>query len=71
MAKMEREMESLERDLKLARDSYGQNCLDLVQARAYLNKLLNNASVVRYLSKNYQETLSEFQKIVEATKLEG
>lgn len=71
IARMEREMKNLERDFKLVKDSYGQNVLILVQARSYLSKLHNNAAVIRYLSQNYPETLSEFQKIVEATSLES
>ncbi len=68
---MEKEMEGLERDFKVVEETYAQNMLKLVLARGYLGKLLDNARVVRFLSKNYLEYLSEFQKILEATGLEG
>jgi hypothetical protein len=71
MARMEREMEGFEREFKVIEESYGPNVLNLVVARRYLTKLLDNASVVRYLSNNYSEMLMEFQKIVEAMSLES
>ena len=71
MVRMEREMESLERDFKLFEDSYGSDVLKLVQARGYISKLLENRSVVRYFLQNHSEILSEFQKIVETLSLEN
>lgn len=70
MARMEREMETLSRDFRLIEESYGRSVLNLVIAVGYLKKLLDNASVVRYLSKHFREILAEFQKIVEAATLE-
>lgn len=71
MARMEREMETLSRDFRLIEESYGRSVLNLVIAVGYLRKLLNNAAVLRYLSKHFAEILAEFQKIVEAATLEG
>ena len=71
MARMEREMENLKQDFKAIEESYGRNVLNLVLASKYLSKLLNNARVVRFLSKNYQEISLEFQNITEATSLES
>lgn len=71
LARMEKEMEKLKDDYKLHEDAYGQSVLILVQAVGYVNKLLNNAKVVRYFSNNSPETLQEFQKIVEAVSLES
>lgn len=70
LTRMERELESLERDFKLAEDSHGRNVLNLVLARGYLAKLLGNARVVRYLSQTTPDILAEFQRIVEATSLQ-
>jgi len=70
VARMEREMEQLEKDYKLYEDSYGQNVLNLVLARGYLLKLLGNSKVVRFLTKNNPEILNEFQNIAEAISLE-
>lgn len=65
LALMERETASLEREFKLAEQSYGTDHLDLVLAKGYLAKLLANARVVRYLAQHHQDLLSEFQKIAE------
>lgn len=65
MALMERESVNLDREFKLAEQSYGANHLDLVLAKGYLAKLLGNARIVRYLAQNYPEFIAEFQKIAE------
>ena len=70
IARMEREMENLERDFKLLEESYGSNVLKLVQAKGYIAKLLENEKVFRYISRNYMEIISEFQIIVETMSLE-
>lgn len=69
IARMEQEADKLDKDFMIIKDSYGQNVLNLVLTTGYLSKLLNNATVVRFLSKNYSEILSEFQKIIETTSL--
>ena len=66
IAKMEKEMATLQRDIKLIEDSYGPDHLNLVLARGYLVSLLNNDKVVRYLDQNHTEILTELQKISEA-----
>jgi len=71
ITRMEKEMEGLERDFKVVEETYAQNMLKLVLIRGYLGKLLDNARVVRFLSKHHMEYLAEFQKILEATGLEG
>ena len=68
-SRMEREMDSLGRDLRLIEDSHGRNVLNLVLVVGYLKKLLDNARVVRYLSQNYAEILSGFQKVAETKSL--
>ncbi len=65
MALMERESGSLEREFKMAEQSYGADHLDLVLVKGYLAKLLGNARIVRYLAQNQQEILAEFQRIAE------
>ena len=52
MAKMEREMANLEGQFKLVEQSYGQDVLNLVLAKGYLTKLLDNEAVIRFLSQN-------------------
>ncbi len=70
IARMEREMETLHRDLQMREDSYGRNFLDLVIVRGYLSKLLANGRVVRFFSNNHSDLLDAFQQIVESTSLE-
>jgi hypothetical protein len=65
MTLMERESANLEREFKIAEQSYGTDHLDLVVAKGYLAKLLRNARIVRYLTQHHEEFLSEFQKIAD------
>ena len=69
VSRMEREMESLSQDFRLIEESHGRNVLNLVLVVGYLKKLLDNARVVRYLSRHHAEILAEFQKIVETKGL--
>ncbi|MDI3469861.1 MAG: ParB N-terminal domain-containing protein [Pseudolabrys sp.] len=62
---MERESGNLEREFKIAEQSYGTDHLDLVLAKGYLGSLLGNPRIVRYLVQNHREILVEFQKIAE------
>ncbi|MBN9589029.1 MAG: ParB N-terminal domain-containing protein [Alphaproteobacteria bacterium] len=65
IALMEREASNLEREFKIAEQSYGTDHLDLVLAKGYLAKLLRNTRIVRYLNSNHQEILGEFRKIAD------
>ena len=69
IARMEKEMASLQHEIKLLEDSYGSDHLNLVLARGYLVSLLNNSKVSRYLTQNHSEILSEFQRISEAASM--
>ena len=55
IAKMELEMETIERDLKTVESSYGENMLNLTVARGYIKRLLENAKVVKFLAGNYRD----------------
>ena len=65
ISRMERELATLQTQVKSVEDSYGIDNLHLTFARGYVAKLLGNARVVRWLSNNRQEYLSEFQRIAE------
>ncbi len=69
IARMEREMENLSKDFRQIEETHGRNVLNLVTSVAYLRKLLDSASIVRFLSRHHADMLVEFQKIVEATSL--
>jgi hypothetical protein len=66
IARMESEMESLERDLKAVTDNYTENMFTLQTAQTYIKNLLKNAKVVRYLNANHAEIYSEFETITAA-----
>ena len=59
MARMEREMEALQQDVKSVETRYGDDVLHLVIATAYVSKLTSNAAVNRYLGQNHPELLAE------------
>ncbi|MCQ8876286.1 chromosome partitioning protein ParB [Mesorhizobium sp. LMG17149] len=63
IALMENESTKLDKEYQLVEESYGSDHLDLVVARGYLCRLLENARVVRYLAQSFPEILSEFQKM--------
>lgn len=69
IARMEKEMASLQSEMKLFEDSYGPDHLNLVLARGYLLSILNNSKVERYLSRHHREILGEFQKITETASI--
>jgi hypothetical protein len=63
---MERESAQLDREVKLAQQSFGADHLLLVVARGYLVRLLENERVFRYLGQHRPEFLAEFQRIAES-----
>lgn len=70
IAKMEREMSNLHGQYKMVEQTYGQDILNLVLAKGYLSKLLENKAVTRYLRQRQPEVLSEFEVIVEMVSLD-
>lgn len=69
IAKMEQEMESLERDIKAISETFTENMFNLTCARTYIRKLLENAKVGRFLSANHSEIFSEFENIAATESL--
>lgn len=65
MARMERELASLQSRVKSVEESYGIDNLHLTVAKGYVAKLMSNLRVVRWLEQNRHEYLSEFQAIAE------
>jgi hypothetical protein len=63
IAKMEKEMEALQRDLKLVEESHGNQVLNLVLARGYVTKLFGNTRVTRYLGQHHPDIFRELQTI--------
>lgn len=69
MARMESEMESLQREYRLIEENYGKDVLNLTLAKGYLGSLLGNARIVRYLAQHHADILTQFQKIADITSL--
>jgi hypothetical protein len=70
MARMERELESLNRDYKAVEATFGDDVLNLVLASRYLGRLIANESVASYIDKRHPEILVEFRTIVGASSLD-
>ena len=70
MARMEREMDGLQREFKAVSASYGDTVLNLVVAAGYLSSLIGNARVSSYLEHHHPEILTEFRAIIDVTSLE-
>lgn len=70
MARMEREMEALQQDVKSVESRYGDDVLHLVIAAAYLGKLVGNAAINRYLGHQHPELLAELSAIIAAASID-
>lgn len=69
MARMESEMESLQREYRLIEENYGKDVLNLTLTKGYLGSILGNAKIVRYLAQNHADILTQFQKIADISSL--
>lgn len=65
MARMERELASLQMQVKSVEDRYGVDNLHLTVARAYIRTLLGNDRIARWISQHRPEYLNELQAIGE------
>ncbi|OPZ85781.1 MAG: RepB plasmid partitioning protein [bacterium ADurb.Bin429] len=71
LLKMQDELESLQRQLQVYEDTYGQNFLNLVVVRGYLAKLVGNARVTQLLETRYPDLYTAIRHIVDSVSLEG
>jgi len=69
VARLQSEMQNLEREFALVQEEYGQNMLTLVVVVGYVRGLLDNAAVVRFLSQAEPAMLTEFQRIVDTADM--
>ncbi|ALN72502.1 plasmid partitioning protein RepB C-terminal domain-containing protein [Aureimonas sp. AU20] len=69
IARMERELASLQTQVKSVEETYSIDNLHLTVAKGYVAKLLGNARIVRWLSLHRQEYLGELQSIAEISSL--
>lgn len=70
MARLEREMASVNEDYKELEISYGDDMLVLVVAAGFLERLLSKPEIERFLTGHYPEFLNNFRTIVAATSLD-
>lgn len=61
---LEGENEFLLRDLKTVEESYGTDVLTLTVACGYLDRLLNNSRIERYLARNHADILQTLQTLL-------
>lgn len=69
IARMEKELATLQAQVKSVEDTYGLDNLHLTVARGYIRSLLANAKVVRWLSNHRREYLQELQSIAEIEQI--
>lgn len=70
MARMEKEMDIVQRTIKQIEETHGSSVLNLVLARGYLTKLFGNARVTKYLTQHYADIFRELQTVVDGASLE-
>src|SRR5262249_19730680 len=63
IARMEKEMESLEQDYRLHQDTFGENSLHLNAVQRYVKRLLENAKIRKFIGNRFPEILEEFQDL--------
>lgn len=65
LALMQRESAGLDREFRLVDETYGADHLDLVLAKGYLARLIENPRVAKYLREHHRDIALEFIRIVE------
>lgn len=70
IARMELEMANLQGQYKMVEQTYAEDVLNLVLARGYLAKLLDNQSVARFIKQRRPEVFEQFEIVVQTTSLD-
>ncbi len=71
MARMERELETLNHDFRVREATFGDDVLQLVLASRYLQRLIENRNVAGYLEAKHADIIAEFRTIVSASTLDS
>ena len=71
MARMERELESLNKDFRAVEATFGDDVLHLVLASRYVERLIANDAISAYVEDKHPEILAEFHNIVAAGTLDA
>lgn len=64
LAVLQQESEALLIDLKQVEESYATQALDLTLGLGYIERLIANPRVEKYLSRNHSDLLNEFKKLL-------
>lgn len=64
LALLQQESDTLLTDVKMVEETYATQALDLTLSMGYMEHLLRNVQVEKYLGKNHPEILSEFKKLL-------
>jgi hypothetical protein len=59
---LQSEADALLADLKKVEESYATQALDLTLALGYIERVVNNRNVEKYLTKNHGDILNEFRR---------
>lgn len=65
LAQLERELASLQTQVRSVEESYGANTLQLTIAKAYVSRLLGSPTVRAWIGKNRPDYLAEFERMME------
>lgn len=69
--RMRHEMQNLHRELKLIEKTHSENVLNLVVAVRYVQALMENSRVYKFLVAHFPEIAKEFQEIIDTPELAG
>ena len=70
IVRLEREMSQVQEKCKRAEESYGSELLNLVVAKGYLKKVLENDSVRVYVGRHAPEILEQFELVLNTVSME-
>lgn len=63
-------MGNLNEQYKLVEESYGQDVLNLVLAKGYISKLLDNSEISRFIKQSQPDVYNQFMNIIETVSLD-
>jgi hypothetical protein len=69
IARLERELEAVQRRTKFVEETYGVDNLCLTVAKTYLTKLLSKPRIARWLERHQSDYLAEFRAVAELDAL--
>jgi len=70
IVKLEREMSQVQEKYKHAEENFGSELLNLVVAKGYLKKQMENAAVRSYVARHASEILEQFELVLNTESME-